>query len=150
MSSSNASQERFYERHAWKVLFALGIIMALSALFILFAGIDKAEFKDSTDMVWGDLTTSNPEVADYILRLLRLIGAGFLGFALFGAVVTWASYRKDERWAWYAMWAFPLVFGLASAIFFIYEAGALGLYYGGAAAISLLGLLLPIKKFFPS
>ena len=149
MSSVSQTSQKAYQKYAWIVLLVIGILLSLSGLFIVFQPVDEVEFESSTGVAWSELLSSEPEVADYIIRLERLLGASAFGIALFGTVVTFFRFRKGERWAWYVMWLFPLVFGMYAAIFFISAAQGLGLFYGGGTLITLLALLLPIRKFFP-
>ena len=149
MSSTDQTQGSVFQRYAWLVLFALAVLMCLLALYPIFAGPDEAEFESSTEVVWSELTTAVPGVADYVSRLIRLLGAGYLGFGLLAASIAWTAYKKGERWSWYVLWAMPLTFGLAAIIFFVFEANELGLFYGAAALLAVLGLLLPLRVFFP-
>ena len=137
-----------YQKHAWIVLLAIGILLALSGLFATFAGVDEREFEDSTGLAYSELSPAYPGVADYIERLIRLLGSSALALALFGVVVTWTGYRGGQRWAWFAMWILPAVSAAWAAIFFIAGSG-LGYYYGGLTIVALVGLVLPIRRFFP-
>ncbi|HLB68463.1 MAG TPA: hypothetical protein VJN63_08375, partial [Thermoplasmata archaeon] len=61
------------------------------------------------------------------------------------------SYRRGERWAWYALWVLPLnfVIGLQGLVLSL-RVGAPPLFVPLLfVIISLLGLLLPYRKFFP-
>ena len=148
MASANLIPERAYQKYAWLILFIVGILVTLGGFYELFSGIDPNDFQTSTGVDWNQFLTSQPEVAAYLSRGLRLAGIGYLCFALFAAILAIKGFRKGERWAWYLMWIFPLGLGLTSALFFIYESG-LGIFYGIAALICLLGVLLPFRKFFP-
>ncbi len=131
------------------VLFVLAVLMCLLALYAIFAGPDEAEFESSSEVVWGELTTAVPGVADYVSRLIRLLGAGYLGFGLLAASVVWVGFKRGERWSWYDLWTMPITFGATSIVFFVFEANELGLYYGAGVLLAVLGLVLPIRMFFP-
>ena len=146
----NLTQEKFYQKYAWVLLFVLGILLSLTSLFIVISGgFDMSDFEMSTGVVWDEFTDLQPEVAAYVVRLLRLSGVGFAGFALFAAALAWTGYRRGKRDAWYIMWLFPIILGGTAIVFFTADAAGLGAYYGGAAVIALLGLFLPYRKFFP-
>jgi hypothetical protein len=68
-----------------------------------------------------------------------------MGF--FGMMITLLPYRRRERWAWFALWYYPIFW--------------LALFLGGLPpgqdhihqivfiVLSLVGLLLPMSAFFP-
>ena len=148
MSASTGSQGKFHERYAWVVLFSVGVLLALSAAYIMLAGVDPSDFESATGITWSGMQASQPEVSLYLNRLERLTGAGMLGFALLGAAVAWTSFRNGQRWAWYAMLSFPFVFGLVSVIFMAHDSVGLAIFYGAGVLLTALGIVLPIKKFF--
>ena len=39
---------------------------------------------------------------------LRAIGVASLGMGLFGLLITTIAYRRRERWAWFALWYYPV------------------------------------------
>jgi hypothetical protein len=43
---------------------------------------------------------------------VRAIGVASIGMGLFGSVITMTAFRRRERWAWVALWYYP-VFWLA-------------------------------------
>ena len=131
------------------ILFVLAGLMCVLALYAIFAGLDEVEFENSTEIVWSELTTAVPGVADYVSRLIRLLGASYLGFGLLAATVVWIGFKRGEKWSWYALWTMPLTFGLTSIVFFVFEASGLGLFYGAGALLAVLGLVLPLRMFFP-
>ena len=112
-------KEKAYEKHAWILLFLLGIVSSPVIVFLLFSA-----------------------PANYANRFLEL------GFVVTTVLISSTSYRKGKKWAWYLLWYVPVVFVISS-----YEQ-----YVDGSAPlvatfpfviISLLGLLLPYRKFFP-
>lgn len=150
MSTIASTPERGYQKHAWLLLFVLGILFSLSSLFIVFTGgFDMSDFEASTDTNWDEFSESQPEVAEYLVRLERLSSAGFAGFAFFATALAWTSYRGRKQYAWYIMWLFPIFLGGATAIFLSADATGLGSFYGGAAVLAVLGLLLSYRAFFP-
>lgn len=73
---------------------------------------------------------------------LKLRGTLILGMTIFGFSIIINGYRKGIRWAWYACWVYPIFFVLHIIGFGTYLPDAIFLF------ISLIGLLLPYKKFF--
>ena len=78
---------------------------------------------------------------------LRSIGVASIGMGLFGLLITMMAYRHRQRWAWFALWYYPLfwivhlVGGLPPAKDTIHQT----LF----VVLSLAGLLLPLRQFFP-
>jgi hypothetical protein len=61
-------------------------------------------------MPWDELMASqDPRVATLMSALVRELGGNFwlLAGALIVAVSV-TSYRRGEKWAWYALWILPL------------------------------------------
>jgi len=62
---------------------------------------------------------------------------------VFGLAIILTGFRWGERWAWYALWYYPIFFALHIVAFgtFVID--------GVLALICVLSLLLPYRKFFP-
>jgi len=82
------------------------------------------------------------EAPDSVLEL-RLRGTLLLGMLVFGLAIILTGFRWGERWAWYALWYYPIFFALHIVAFgtFIID--------GVLALICVVSLLLPYRKFFP-
>jgi uncharacterized membrane protein HdeD (DUF308 family) len=39
---------------------------------------------------------------------LQAIGAASIGMGFFGVLITVFAYRRGERWAWFALWYYPI------------------------------------------
>src|SRR5215212_1814824 len=69
-----------------------------------------------------------------------------IGMGLFGLLITTIAYRRRERWAWFALWYYPvfwtwhLVGGLPPGKDHIHQVVFI--------LVSLAGLLLPVREFF--
>jgi hypothetical protein len=78
---------------------------------------------------------------------LRAIGVASIGMGMFGLLITTNSYRRRERWAWFALWYYPvfwtahLVGGLPPGKDHVHQVVFI--------VLSLAGLLLPVREFFP-
>ncbi len=85
--------------------------------------------------------------SDAQLGLLRADGLATTGMGLFGIVIAVRGFRRRETWAWLALWFVPafwaihFVAGLPPGMDHVHQIVFL--------ALSLLGLLLPIRQFFP-
>ena len=96
-------------------------------------------------LLFGLITTAVPASSDP--PYLRAIGVASIGMGLFGLLITTIAYRRRERWAWFALWYYPLfwtahlVGGLPPGKDHVHQVVFI--------ILSLVGLLLPIREFFP-
>jgi hypothetical protein len=96
-------------------------------------------------LVFGLIVTLIPTSTDP--PYLRAIGVASIGMGLFGLLITTIAYRRRERWAWYALWYYPLfwtahlVGGLPPGKDHVHQVVFI--------VLSLAGLLLPVREFFP-
>ena len=116
------------------------VILRISWLFLLITGVGI--------LVFGILISIFPRIAgSYDLGLPRAVGVATSGMGFFGTVITLTSYRKKEKWAWLTLWYYPifwtlhLVCGLPPGKDHIHQVIFI--------VISLLGLMLPFRQFFP-
>jgi hypothetical protein len=78
---------------------------------------------------------------------MRAIGVASIGMGMFGLLITTIAYRRRERWAWFALWYYPvfwtahLVGGLPPGKDHVHQVVFI--------VLSLAGLLLPVREFFP-
>ena len=78
---------------------------------------------------------------------LRTIGVASIGMGMFGLLITTIAYRRRERWAWFALWYYP-VFWTAHLVGDL-PPGEDHVHQVVFIALSLAGLLLPMREFFP-
>jgi hypothetical protein len=64
--------------------------------------------------------------------------------------ITLTGYRKGEKWAWYTLWLVPALL-VCNAFYNVNFLGDVNqmLEWIPVTSVSLLGLLLPYRKFFP-
>ena len=140
------SQRPWYRRYGWAIPLALGALFALFGIGVIFMGVDPNDFESSTGISWEALKSTSPEVARYVDRLERLLGAMSFGFGAWGAFVAYVYLKKGDRTAWQAMWLMPIVLGITAAVFFLREAAGLGGFYVGAVLIALIGQALSYPR----
>ena len=141
--------EKLYEKYAWILLFLAGVPTLLGALPHLL-GIDPDPAPEETiiGMTLSELKASNPRFFDFYVFYTRLLGVFFLGFALPVIAISVTGYRRGEKWAWYAFWYLPAWFMVNAAV--LLTTGRSPSFPAVLTFIlSLLGLLLPYRKFFP-
>jgi uncharacterized membrane protein HdeD (DUF308 family) len=96
-------------------------------------------------LVLGLIATVVPASSDP--PYLRAIGVASIGMGLFGLLITTIAYRRRERWAWFTLWYYPvfwtahLVGGLPPGQDHVHQIVFI--------VLSLAGLLLPVREFFP-
>lgn len=143
--------EKAYERHAWILLFAIGVLILVSAVpHALGVNTDPATAERIVGMTLSELETSNPRFFDLYIFYFRFGGLSDLGFAFLITTISVTAYRRGEKWAWYVFWSLPAFFmGSTAIVLSIGSTLSLLLPLTLFVILSLLGLLLPYRKFFP-
>lgn len=121
---------RAYERYGWVILLASalpGLLFAVAMTFAPNAILSEPEFR-----------------AGVAPELIRAWGVTWVGFSVFALVLILNSYRKRERWSWYAAWLLPLLW-LSHFILAPDTPHNLVL-----AVVTALGLILQYRLFFPA
>lgn len=96
-------------------------------------------------LVFGLIVTTVPTASGP--PYLRAIGVASIGMGLFGLLITTIAYRRRERWAWFALWYYP-VFWTAHLVGGL-PPGKEHVHQIVFIVLSLAGLLLPVREFFP-
>lgn len=115
----------FFERHAWKVFAVLGVIVVLFGAGDIGSGGTSFQsgeavlFSSMTGTTWDELRVANPGAAKLIDYLWRAEGAALVVVGLLTVAISLTALRRGERWAWYAMWVFPLWIALVYLVFWI-------------------------------
>jgi hypothetical protein len=149
-----------YERYAWLILFLMWILHLVLSGRDFIPGLQDVcvgclpggltPIQASTGVSWSQLLVSDPKLARYLASVLVDDGISGVGVAVFGMVVSLTSYRKGEKWAWYLSWSNPI--GILVAQFNVYLLTGSAFVILLAAVfilVSLLGLFLPYRQFFP-
>jgi len=131
--------EKGYQRHAWMFLFAMGLFFVLYGIAHVVQGFSGVTALGQPVSELG----ASPPAADYI-KLLTVEKGGF-GFvtAVLVIGITVKSYRKGQRWAWFVLWSPAGLAVVVSLLFGISPPAVI------IVVLSILGLLLPYRKFFP-
>lgn len=80
--------------------------------------------------------------------LTRADGLASMGLGLFGLVITLVPFRRLEQWAWFTLW-FYLVFWVVHLAARL-PPGKDHIHQVVFIVLSLAGLLLPVRQFFPA
>ena len=149
MTTVRQPQEKAYQKYAWVILFVLGILLVVNMMIV--AGVEDHayEFHEDTGVTWQEFAADYPGVASAYTLNLELLFLIFGSLALFALVVTYFGFRQGQRWAWFTMWLFAATLALTAILFGPSKRPDPGAIYAGFAVITVIGLLLPIRKFFP-
>jgi len=96
-------------------------------------------------LVFGVVVALFPPDGD--AGLYRADGLASLGLGLFGMLIVLVPYRRGERWAWYALWFYPVFWTLH--LVGNLPPGDDHIHQVAFIVLSLVGLLLPVRAFFP-
>jgi hypothetical protein len=107
----------FWSRHSWKFLLFLTVLVGLLGARDLIFGIDavQAYLLAVTGLTAEEIRATSEPLATLIDVITRLFGLQEILLSLLGAAILLIPFRRGARWAWYAMWTFPLL-GAALAL----------------------------------
>ncbi len=141
-----------YEKYAWLILLAAGLLWLVVGFVAVFQpeGIFEADAQSVTKIPWSELKASSPAATNFVIFVYGQMGLLKISWSFFVLAITLTGYRRGEKWAWYTMWSVPallIVDGLFSVVYIgdIFQM----LQFIPITTITLLGLLLPYRIFFP-
>ena len=142
---------RVYEKYAWVILLAVGILWLVVGIVAVFQpeGIFEADAQAVTKMPWNELKASSPPTANFVIFVYGQMGLLKISWSLFILAITLTGYRRGEKWAWYIMLLAPILL-VTDAVFSVLFIGDINqvLQFIPITAITMLGLLLPYRIFF--
>jgi hypothetical protein len=143
--------ERVYEKYAWVILLALGLLWLVVGLVSVFnpVGVFETDAQSVTKIPWSELKASSPVAANFVIFVYGQMGLLKISWSFFVLAITLTGYRRGEKWAWYTMWSVPVLL-IMDALFSVIFIGDVSqaLQFVPITTITLLGLLLPYRKFF--
>jgi hypothetical protein len=95
-------------------------------------------------LVFGLIITVSPGPTDTLF--FRAIGVASIGMGLFGLLITLIPYRHRERWAWFALWYYPIFW--AAHFLGNLPPGQDHIHQIVFIIVSLIGLLITAREFF--
>jgi hypothetical protein len=100
----------FWNRHAWKFLLSLVAVIGLFGIGDVILGLDAdpAIPLAVTGLTIDEIRASGGTLADLIDLQVRAGGVHLIVMSAVWAALVLIPYRRAEKWAWYAMWTFPL------------------------------------------
>lgn len=150
----NLTNETFYEKYAWVVFLIIGVmVLAVAVPHTFGINTDPTLVQTISGQTIDELKLSNPMFFNLYNFYFSGGGLSDLGFAFFLIVISLFAYRQGQKWAWYAFWFVPVYFlawitlsvNLPTA-----SQSSLITPLIVIIVLSLTGLLLPFRKFFPN
>ena len=148
MQQVRKMQESSVKIGSWFMI-AMGIFALITAVLWIFMTevAFVSDFGAYTGQPCSDFLTSNPKPAELWLFTKRLIGIERLATSLLIILITQKSYRRGEKWSWYAL----LIAGVITWGSLIGYRIAIGYVESSGVATPILGLaLLFIGLTFPA
>jgi hypothetical protein len=143
---------KIYEKYAWIVLLSVGLLWLVVGIVAVYSpeGIFEADAQAVTNLPWTDLKASSPEASNFIIFVYGQMGLLKISWSLFILAITLTGFRRGEKWAWYIMLLAPILL-VSDAVFSVVFIGDINqvLQFIPITAITMLGLLLPYRIFFP-
>lgn len=158
MVTDSGSSRRRFERLGWVLIALTGLPFLIFGISAMLFGVSLSDFpvglpggpeavSSTTGVTWDEVVSEQPTTMTLLRGVSRVAGLAFLGFGLLVVAVASVPFRRGERWAWFVLWIVP-VFMVALLIHELnggfVEMPVLML------GMSLAGLLLPYRVFFPN
>ncbi len=119
----------------------LGLIEHLGAKALI-----TPVFESFTGQTWSDFVTANAKAADLQIMTTRLTAATAMAVSILGIFLALTSYRKGEKWSWFAflvpgiiVWGSNVAYATALASSTNMVLMLIGL------ALLVIGLVIPAK-----
>jgi hypothetical protein len=94
-------------RRSWVLVLVAEVLAFSQALFMLFHGGVNAAMEEF--LGYGDAgVQENAALSTVLFFLTRWTGLYAVALIGFAVVITLIPYRRGERWAWRALWIFPV------------------------------------------
>lgn len=144
--------ERAYVKYGWVVYLALGLLWLVVGLTQVF---DPESLLDDdalhiTGLSLNELEVKSPEATELVYFLFGALGMLKTSWSFLVLAITLMGFRKGEKWAWFTMWLVPALL-VGQGLFNSVLLGDFNemLPWIPITTLSLLGLFLPYRKFFP-
>jgi len=83
------------------VMAVYGLILGLMKLFATKA-LFTPVFASFIGQTWSDFVAANAKAADLQIMSIRLVAATVIAVSILGIFLALTSYRKGEKWSWFA------------------------------------------------
>jgi hypothetical protein len=145
--------EKFYEKYAWIIFVIIGVMVVAGGIpHALGFNTDPTLVQTISGQTIENIKASSPMFFNLYNFYFRGGGLSDLGLAFFLIVISMTAFRQGQKWAWYAFWFVPVYFlswvGLCLTLP-PESSSSLIPPLTVFIILSLVGLLLPFRKFFP-
>jgi len=149
----NRMNEKIYKKYAWLSFLVIGVMVAAGGLPHAFGfNTDPTLVQAISGQTLDELKIANPLFFNLYNFYFSGGGLSDLGFAFFLIVISLTAYRQGQTWAWYAFLFVPVYFLAWLALTVTLPPAARSSLLPPLLVIivlSLIGLFLPFRKFFP-
>ena len=146
-------KERLYEKYAWVIFLGIGVLVLAGGIPHMFGmNTDPALVTSIAGQTIEEIQTTSPLLFDLYDFYFRGGGLSDIGVAFFLIAISLCAYRKGERWSWFALWFVPVFFSLWLIVGLTLPAEAWAALQPPLIVfiiLSIAGLLLPFRRFFP-
>lgn len=143
---------KFCEKYAWVLFLVIGIMVLVGAIPHTFGiNTDPSLVQTISGKTITELKDLNPMFFNLYNFYFSGGGLSDLGFAFFLLIITLFAYKQGQKWAWYAFWFVPIYFLTWIALSLNLPSASQSSLLPPLIVIiflSLMGLLLPFRKFF--
>jgi hypothetical protein len=142
--------KRICEKYGWLVFLALGILWLVYGFVQAFYPERLTDAQHITGMYLSEIEASFPEATKLVIFLYGALGLLKISWSLLVLAITLTGYRRGEKWAWYTLWLVPAALvgqGIFNSVFL--DNFKEMLPWIPITAVSLVGLFLPFRRFFP-
>jgi len=149
---SSTRVDKVYEKYAWVIITVIGVLIFVGGVPHTLGINSSPDIVESfAGMTMSDSRESNQNFYGLYDFYFRAGGWSDMGFAFFVIVISATAYRRGERWAWNILWSVPVFFlgHAAITLGFGQSTSSLIPFLTLFVILSLIGLLLPFRKFFP-
>jgi len=133
---------------AWKLMLVMGIYTAIIGLLLIFQTktLFAPDFTAFTAESWSDFLAASPKLAELFIIMQRQVGAMTLIVGLFITLMSWKSYSKAEKWAWYTLLVTGVI-GWGSAVaYYVVVGESIGrIMTIAGAVVFVIAIALPAK-----
>lgn len=137
-------RDAWYRRYAWLLFVLVGVSGLIPGIQLLVAPLSGESYLRTFGHPVPEVVFASEEGVSFLAFFLQWTGIMVIGVDLLTVLIASTAFRRGEKWAWYAFWYWPFVFG---AHFFMYAGG-----FRNTQLVWLVltvgGLLLAYPSFF--
>ena len=140
----------FIVKYGWVVYLFLGLLWVVYGLTQVFNPSNLRDAQHITGLSISELEVKSPEATELVYFQYGALGVLKTSWSFLVLAITLTGFRKGEKWAWFTMWLVPATL-VGQGVFNSFFLGDVRemLQWIPITTLSLLGLFLPYRKFFP-